>query len=102
MGQISGPTLYLFFQAGCDHCAAAKRFLGPFREAHPNLLFVELDVSKFPWEIAKYTPKMTPAYLLTINKNGIAASMEHFDLYLSDRLRNLVHPRAVEDHASSS
>ncbi len=71
MGQISGPTLYLFFQAGCDHCAAAKRFLGPFREAHPNLLFVELDVSKFPWEIAKYTPKMTPAYLLTINRTAV-------------------------------
>lgn len=71
MGQIVGPTLYLFFQEGCSHCNTAKKHMESFKAKHPGLLVIELNVSKFNWRIAEFEPKMTPAYLLTINRTAV-------------------------------
>ena len=64
-------NLYFFFQPSCPACVQAKKFLETFKQAHPTTIVIPCDMSKKNWAIAGYSPKATPSYLITLNREEV-------------------------------
>lgn len=64
-------TLYFWRHAECGVCAVAEPVLDAWKQKHPDLFLIKLDVTFKEWEKYGFNPKGTPAYLLTANETPV-------------------------------
>lgn len=52
--------LYFIYMPGCGTCAAVKPIVKRFRDTHPNVQVLPVDITAIEWKAQKWMPRVTP------------------------------------------
>lgn len=67
--RFSHDRLYFIYQPGCDVCAKVKPVVRAFRDAHPEVPVVVVDITRNDWAADKWFPTVTPT-LIKLRRDG--------------------------------
>lgn len=68
--------LYFFHHPDCVHCKKAMPILDQWKSEHKErlgytVMIIKLDLSRIDWVKNGFSPRMTPAYQLEVNGQGV-------------------------------
>lgn len=60
--------LFFIYMTGCQTCNEVKPLIKKFRDTHPNVKVIPIDITQVEWKAAKWTPEVTPT-LVRLDRN---------------------------------
>jgi len=61
--------LFFIHMPGCPTCAAVRPIIRAFRDAHPEVKLIALDITAVSWEAKRWIPQVTPT-LVRLDREG--------------------------------
>lgn len=60
MATASQERLFIFHMPGCHTCAQMRPVLRAFRDKHPEVKVIPIDITSVEWRAEKWIPQVTP------------------------------------------
>lgn len=60
---MAEERLYFVYMPGCAVCTAVKPIVREFRDSHPDVKIVEVDITNTEWLARRWIPQVTPTFI---------------------------------------
>lgn len=90
--------LFFIYMPDCATCAAVKPIVRKFRDEHPDVKVVPVDITGVDWKAEKWMPQVTPT-LIKLDRNK---RWQKFDGYPAADGGRVVNPEDVATWLSAN